>query len=306
MSGIFPHNSNKCHCPECSKVRAQVRDLARLEFNAAEFDAELARKARFTTPKGRIAFPLADEKEFEEWAAGRCAVLRRVYFSREHDCHWQWRYYAGEGWRKTNVKTGQKFGPTFRRVEHTETGYRASRARSASPRIEHGASRRPWGKAAAIEHIETKQVGDLSQTVTDRVEFEGSPPAGKWSADIPYGGKLSSWVEQSFIGGGAKTGADAENPINLTKEDDAVLNPLKLSILFWRASHPGGRGYPFPSGLGAHHVDRTLRELEREQLITLGVLAGEYALTERARVFVSAVKALPLPIKPEPAWEMPS
>lgn len=28
MSGIFPHNSDKCHCPECNTVRQQVTDIA--------------------------------------------------------------------------------------------------------------------------------------------------------------------------------------------------------------------------------------------------------------------------------------
>lgn len=28
MSGIFPHNSSKCHCPECNKVREQVGAIA--------------------------------------------------------------------------------------------------------------------------------------------------------------------------------------------------------------------------------------------------------------------------------------
>lgn len=335
MSGIFPHNSDKCHCPACEEIRGQVRDLARREVNAKSFDdaCRVERLRDAARARAREAYLNETERStgFDKWRAERREQLRqrqavrdRVYYSSVHGCHWRWRYFAGEGWMKVTVKTGRPLNANrFRKVEFTPEGYKAY----------HMSGPRPWqrpetveiedrfkfGRAAATEHTVTKKVGELSETTTDRIEFSDDLKSAWVTNEVPAWADglptlkievdaATGKLDTSYIGGGAKTGADAENdPINL--EQEASLTALQLSILLWRAAHTGreantgGMRYPFHT---AANVDGAMRSLEAWKLIQFNAEHDNFILTDRANVLVSAIRSLPLPVQPQPKWEMPS
>lgn len=92
-----------------------------------------------------------------------------------------------------------------------------------------------------------------------------------------------------------------------TDGDKPVLNPIQLSVLLFRASHPAGIPYPTGAGLGhGQTVLSVLRELEHKGLIhrRSGGVSG-YELTPRAKVFIDALCGLPLPVQQEAPWVMP-
>lgn len=335
-------------------------------------DAERdARRARVLSPE-----PGRWDRHVEE--RGKHVYYSKVsYYDRDHNRTFKWKWRRGIGWMKV-AKSGLVFGDRYRKVMFNGLGYNAWHFGSKIGRPdevyrddEHGIVRvgpdiiGHSARITAVEHTETKAVGNLSTTTTDRIEFTTHPDVfgdlhtyrrrsdgtvvwldirkkvrpgefDKWhglryearaedvikqamsATPIWAGANTGRWeacnptismeitdidpenLRAAFIGGGAKTGADAEDdPINI---GGIMISALKLSILFWRKAHHHSWPYPCKPDREPGLVRSTLLQLERENLVTLNEL--DYTLTPRAEVLLEAIQNLPLPVQPQ-TWVMP-
>lgn len=315
--------------------------------------------------RDRVTMPDPVEDRYIEHLAPRYYRSRQSYYDSTENKVFKWRWRPGVRWMKVTAK-GMAFGPRYRKVIFNPTGYVAyemhDKIGKPSEKYTEAGILRANGEIvgrdaklsiSAIEHTETKTVGAISTTTTDRVEFlpygdvfgrqyqftRDADGNVKWLSsfwkdiDGPrYGGKLEDNLKQSmnwagantgrweavsmeitdldpenlraaFIGGGAKTGPDAEDdPINF---GGTMISALKLSILFWRKAHHSSWAYPARPGLGHGAVREALQSLCRDKLIAFGSEDNEYTLTPRAEVLLEAIQNLPLPVQPEPFWTMP-
>lgn len=269
-------NSDKCHCPRCQK--SALRDgilLGRLVHDRVEVAVARAMRAErqhgFGDAARHVRKTIVDRREELRIRNMGLEPIDRTYYSREHSCYWKW-HRCGVGWRMKNLATRASFGPLYHEVNFTRDGWND------------GPMMREQMPARYIEHSETKVVGAISQTVTDRIEFAGDECAGP----TKIGANLQAWAN----GGSLPTG---EKP---------MLSSLQLTILFWRASRP--RHTPFPLAHDTMGVVRkTLRDLEVMGLIAFGGEDLEYDLTDRAKVLIDAIHKLPLPVQTPAPWVMP-
>lgn len=274
-------NSDKCHCPRCQEAESR---LGRLVHDRVEVAVARAMRAErqhgFGAAARHVIKKKTDAQRAEQLRVQNKGLdpIHHTHYS-PTEGYWKWQRVAG-GWRMKKWGSNVLFGPLFDELNFTRDGYRAY----SGSGIVSGLAMREQIPASYIEHSETKVVGAISQTVTDRIEFAGDECAGP----TKIGANLQAWAN----GGSLPTG---EKP---------MLSSLQLTILFWRASRP--RHTPFPLAHDTMGVVRkTLRDLEVMGLIAFGGEDLEYDLTDRAKVLIDAIHKLPLPVQTPAPWVMP-
>lgn len=279
---IFKCNSDKCHCQRCTVAKLETR-VERVEDRLDnEIGIRQADHRRAERERERERF-LASTKTEADLHRARGRLLRekqealgvpmseREYYSWTRKCNWRWVRISSEYWRKQRTDTGAFIDGVFENVSFKPDGWRAFHATRGSTPFFASDGFVPEGSVT----------GRFSATDAEMHKQLENIPA--WAAGAPV------W-------------RDINPP---TDGDDLVLNPIQLSVLLFRASHPAGISYPTGEGLRGQTILSVLRELDHKGLIRRSGGVSGYELTPRAKVFIDALCGLPLPVQQEAPWVMP-
>lgn len=211
-------------------------------------------------------------------------VRDRIFFDLKQKRYWKWDKgcdQAGhELWRKRDTATNEFFGGEFRKVEFIADGFRASYTACQ-------------GNPGTITTINNPSIDD------------------SWGRRVLTLARTAGRAEDM-------TSAEYAEIKAKYKPEMTTMNPLKLSILLWRAAHPLAF-YPDPSP----PVRTALAELAHDGFVLLGEreLLDEnlplhrdrtyrpriaYRLTLKATVFIEHLVKQPLPVQAVPKWEVPT
>jgi len=293
-------NSEKCHCPACNEERRLKGlehrvDVLELRESNRDMMRSLDREKRIVEAHG-VPLPLNNRARVVA-RNSRGPVYRGWGF--DDDVFWQWQRskVREDLWRRMDIKTHVTFG---------------------APWSNRGKPVTPWGApisyVSAVERTEHKRVGEIEQTVTDRVEFdvrnyEIGPAkieiACNPTREVP-GRFQDRWTGPEQL---AKYGS----------RDDYFSTP-KCRITFPFLRRPKEKTMTpeiiravmrllETSTITPHGTTRRMFEdavdLDLADRVESSGCPPAYRISTKGRVFAKAILALPLPVLAEPEWKMP-
>lgn len=289
-----PCNSHKCHCPRCIAARG-VKAYIDLDHRIDERIADQFRREEWKRRAARHHIDRAGVccAPHAPCTCPNCIEVREFDTIRPGErINWIW-VRLPHGWRRKEIATQRFFGETmvlrnYYPKRATGQAVRTRTVGAASPRYEvtiyetNPNSVNNWVRSIFTDppaYVSREQATELYRRWQECYWHDSLRPA----LSTPE-------VRAAFVNGDWTE-----------KKEHPVLTPIQLAILSYHAAFSGHR---WPSSGPQGGVD-----LAYEQLFSLELLEfpdAHYVVSERAKVLLGAINAVPLPIRKPAPWTMPS
>lgn len=334
-----PCNSDKCHCPDCSRalvnLRSTIREIATEVLDAKMSPGfELDRKVRGIITTERAEY--RDRVEAMRARAARMASpsMLAVYPWPKNGAYagtklsYEWARWPNGDWQRRNKRTGEMEGAV-------SVGFQ-SRLGTTPYYVPLPTSP---DSIKATADINSATVGALSKTDA-KITVEGSPTAsgqfmkamfeeaeeipaflpnpGRWSTEIKFDAKAADVIRQSIDSARVvyqyrEAFPEVHKMWTELKETMPMLNKLQAAILLHRYAAP------LHTTRFTHDeqdvVISMVNDLSDQAMVDIvghTAISGSrraiplYTLTERGKVWCEAVASTPLPVRTEAPWVMPA
>lgn len=321
-------NSNRCHCPDCEEEKREQTQNLRLTSVEHRVGA-LERAARPPThPDHRVR--VFGAETIHRGPKGR--VYRG--YSRDPNLIWRWRMWDKNPsfWRKWDIDRACYFGapwkPRYGYLPPHPQGAREYSEHKRVGEIERTKTVRFEGNPEPNESWvrdrflrETAPVIDAKDGFTPfpgkQDEFFRTPSPHKlWARGgfwpKSYGTRASQAEAGLYYDGPTKVGvtlADAAKFMTSVeiKPEGNAMSPIMLEIML-HAHYSCEAFHRWHAPIYGPSVRKlkSLGLIENTENSERGTSGWTIKATEKGKVYVAALLATPMPIKPEPEWRMPS